>query len=45
MAINGCMNNPKDTEINGTKKYARILVQMKNNGEKLYENNPKTNIN
>ena len=45
MAINGCMNNPKDTEINGTKKYARILVQMKNIGEKLYENNPKTNIN
>ena len=45
MAINGCMSNPKDTEINGTKKYARILVQMKNIGEKLYENNSKTNIN
>ena len=45
MAINGCLNIPKYTEINGAKKYARILVQMKNIGEKLYENNSKTNIN
>ena len=30
MAISGCMNSPKDTMINGIKKYARILIKKKN---------------
>ena len=29
MSIDGCMNSPKDTIINGIKKYARILIQRK----------------
>lgn len=29
MAIGGCMNSPKDTMINGEKKYARILIRKK----------------
>lgn len=31
MSINGCMNSPKDTMVNGVKKYARILVKRKEN--------------
>ncbi len=31
MAILGCMNSPKDTAVNGQKKYARILIQRKEN--------------
>lgn len=27
MAIGGCMNSPKDTMVNGEKKYARVLIQ------------------
>ena len=29
MAIGGCMNNPRDTAIDGKKKYARILIRKK----------------
>ena len=29
MAIGGCMNSPKDTMINGEKKYARLLIRKK----------------
>lgn len=29
MPIGGCMNSPKDTMINGVKKYARILIREK----------------
>ena len=29
MAIGGCMNLPKDTMINGEKKYARLLIDKK----------------
>lgn len=29
MPIDGCMNNPKDTCINGCKKYARVLIKRK----------------
>ena len=27
MPIGGCMNSPKDTTVNGLKKYARILIR------------------
>ena len=29
MSIGGCMNSPKDTTINGEKKYARVLIRYK----------------
>ena len=29
MSIGGCMNSPKDTMINGEKKYARLLIRKK----------------
>lgn len=29
MAIGGCMNNPKDTRINGRQKYARVLIRRR----------------
>ncbi len=29
MKVGGLMNNPKDTTINGEKKYARILIRHK----------------
>jgi Ni,Fe-hydrogenase III small subunit len=29
MSIGGCMNSPKDTMIDGVKKYARILIREK----------------
>lgn len=29
MKVGGLMNNPKDTTINGEKKYARMLIRRK----------------
>lgn len=34
MAIGGCMNNPRDTAIDGKKKYARILIRKKEDANK-----------
>ncbi len=31
MTINGLMNSPKDTTVNGKSKYARILIKKVNN--------------
>lgn len=29
MSIDGLMNNPKDTQVNGKSRYARILIRQR----------------